>query len=139
MSAHTSRVRVRYAETDAMGVVHHSHFFAYFEAARIEYLRAAGADYRALEAEGYLAPVLEARCQYRAPAYFDDVLLIETRLVDVRRVRFGFAYRVRREGEAALLAEGHTAHVWLDARSRRPIAPPPQVRGWTADDPGPPL
>lgn len=125
---HTTRLRVRYAETDAMSVVYYANYFVYFETARVEYLRAVGADYRALEAAGYLAPVVEAACRYHAPAHFDDLLAIETRLADVGRSRFRFCYTVRRESDRRLLAEGHTTHVWLDARTRRPVAAPPQVR-----------
>ena len=129
MDVHVTSLRVRYAETDRMGVVYYANYLVYFEVARVEYLRAAGADYRALEEEGYLAPVVEARCRYHAPAYYDDLLRVETRLVDVRRARFGFDYRVLR-GADELIAAGHTSHVWLDARTRRPVAAPPRLQAW---------
>jgi acyl-CoA thioester hydrolase len=130
---HVTELRVRYAETDTMGVVYHANYFVYFETARVEFLRAAGADYRALEAEGYLAPVVEARCRYHAPAHFDDLLRVHARLADVRRTRFTVTYRVERGGDGALIAEGHTGHLWLDARTRRPVPTPPRLRAWLAE------
>jgi acyl-CoA thioester hydrolase len=127
LDVYTTYLRVRYAETDTMGVVYYANYLVYFETARVEFLRAAGADYRALEAEGFLAPVLEAHCRYHAAAYFDDLLAIEARLIEMRRTRFRFSYRVEREADHTLIAEGQTGHVWLDARSRRPVPAPPRL------------
>ncbi len=131
----TLYIRVRYAETDTMGVVYHANYFVYFEAARVEHLRAAGADYRALEAAGFLAPVVEARCRYFAPAHFDDLLRVRTRLAGAGRTRFVFHYQVHRDGESRLLAEGATTHVWLDATTRRPVPAPPSLRPMLATAP----
>jgi acyl-CoA thioester hydrolase len=104
-----SRLRVRFCETDLMGIVHHSNYLAYFEAGRVEWLRRRGVTYADWAARGIHLPVVEASVRYRAPARFDDVIGIETRLVELRAASLRFEYRMERlttPGE--LLAEGFT-------------------------------
>lgn len=109
----TSEVRVRYAETDQMGVVHHRNFFTWFEVARTDFMRQAGHPYRDLEEQDVFMPVVEVGCRYRRPARYDEVLRIETRCSRQGRVRIRFDYRVlRADGE--LVAEGETVHVATD-------------------------
>jgi acyl-CoA thioester hydrolase len=105
-----SRLRVRFCETDLMGIVHHSNYLAYFEAGRVEWLRRRGVTYADWAARGMHLPVVEASVRYRAPARFDDVIAIETRLVELRAASLRFEYKMsRREGaEDELLAEGFT-------------------------------
>jgi acyl-CoA thioester hydrolase len=107
-----SRLRVRFCETDLMGIVHHSNYLAYFEAGRVEWLRRRGVAYGDWATRGVHLPVVEASVRYRAPARFDDVIAIETRLVELRAASLRFEYRMEREGtpgsEPELLAEGFT-------------------------------
>jgi acyl-CoA thioester hydrolase len=105
-----SRLRVRFCETDLMGIVHHSNYLAYFEAGRVEWLRRRGVTYADWAARGIHLPVVEASVRYRAPARFDDVIAIETSLVEIRAASLRFEYRMERLGQAEpeLLAEGFT-------------------------------
>jgi acyl-CoA thioester hydrolase len=123
-SAHvSSRVRVRYAETDQMGVVYYANYFVWFEVGRTDLLRVAGWSYRGMEAEGFSLPVVEARCAYHLPARYDDEIEIHTRGTLVSRVRVRFDYEVMRTADAAVLAAGHTVHASLD-RAGRPCRLP---------------
>lgn len=106
MTPHECRVRVRYAETDKMGVVYHAHYFMYFETGRTEALRALGMPYRTLEEKGYLLTVVEVGAKFRAGAKYDDELRVVTRPSAAGRVRVRFDYEVWR-GEQ-LLCEGFT-------------------------------
>lgn len=105
-----SRVRVRFCDTDMMGVVHHSNYVVYFELARIEYLRKRGLDYSSWVKLGFHLPVIELGVQYKKPAYLDDLLTVEARLTTLSRVKVGFEYRVLRDGPEGeqLLATGMT-------------------------------
>jgi acyl-CoA thioester hydrolase len=105
-----STVRVRFCDTDMMGVVHHSNYIKYFELARIEYLRRRGLNYASWVKMGLHLPVIEVATRYRKPAYLDDLLVIETRLSSLTRVKVGFDYRVLREvdGGEQEIANGHT-------------------------------
>jgi acyl-CoA thioester hydrolase len=114
--SHT-KIRVRYAETDQMGVVYYANFFVWFEVGRVELLRQLGFDYKQMElTDNCHIAVVDASCRYKSPARYDDELLVETRVVAIRRSVLKFAYRVLRlEDEAGaasrLLAEGETTHV----------------------------
>jgi len=121
-----ARLRVRYAETDKMGVVYYANYLVWFEVGRCEWLRAAGLTYAGLEAEGVILPVVEAHCEYRQPARYDDEIevLARGRLLSPVRVRFD--YEVRRAG-ADVLACGWTEHAAVDSNGR-PRRLPPQVR-----------
>ncbi|NCG09256.1 MAG: YbgC/FadM family acyl-CoA thioesterase [Verrucomicrobia bacterium] len=119
----STEIRVRYAETDRMNVVHHSNYFVWFEAARIHLLDHLGLPYRDLEAAGYFIPVLEAQANYKRPAQFDDRLQIELQLAKLPRARFHFDYTVRCDG--TLLTTGYTVHAFMDA-SGKALRPPEQ-------------
>lgn len=123
----TSVVRVRYAETDKMGVVYYAHYLVWFEIGRTEWLRDTGWTYRSMEDEGLGLPVIEAHCEYKTSARYDDDLEIRTRARLVSPVRIGFDYEVVRRTDSQLIASGHTVHVTLD-RSGRPVRLPAQVR-----------
>ena len=118
MKVHTHRVRVRYAETDQFGVLHHAQHFVYFEEARTEYLRALGFSYRGLEEGGVHMLVAETGCKYIRPARYDDVLTIETWVEGLRPTRLDFRYRITREAEEKPLALGHTVLACTDADGR---------------------
>ncbi len=126
----TTELRVRYAETDQMGVVYYANYLVWFELGRVELLRASGYSYDRLEKEhGCILPVIEARCRYRSPARYDDAILIETRPALLRGSVLKFAYRIFRkpgpESQAReLLAEGETVHVVCDAQMQRKPLPP---------------
>ena len=123
----TTEIRVRYAETDQMGIVYYANYLVWFELGRVELLRSLGLAYSKLEADhGCILPVVKADCRYRAPARYDDEILIETRPALLRGSVIKFAYRILRkpaEGEKPeLLAEGHTVHVVCDDRlERKPL------------------
>jgi acyl-CoA thioester hydrolase len=108
-----TEIRVIYGDTDQMGFVYYANYLRFFEAGRNEYLRAKGMPYRGIEEElGVRLPVVEAGVQYRQPARYDDLLVVETALVQVRRASARFEYVVRRGGEA--LVTGHTVHACID-------------------------
>ena len=122
-----SRVRVRYAETDKMGVVYYANYFVWFEVGRTELLRASGWNYREMETEGFALPVIEAHCTYRESAKYDDEIEIRTRGEMLSPVRVRFSYEVVRQADAASLALGTTVHATLDRRGR-PCRLPARVR-----------
>jgi acyl-CoA thioester hydrolase len=115
--AHISEttVRVRYAETDQMGVAYHGNYFTWFEIGRVEFLRDLGLDYATLEREhGCYIVVADAHCRYKAPARYDDLLRIRTGLESLRGPMIKFTYEVLRDSDGALLAEGDTTHLVAD-------------------------
>jgi acyl-CoA thioester hydrolase len=122
-----SRVRVRYAETDKMGVVYYANYFVWFEVGRTDLLREAGWSYREMETEGYALPVVEAHCQYRQSARYDDELEIRTDGALLSPVRVRFDYQVIRVSDARPLASGHTVHASLDPDGK-PNRLPDRVR-----------
>ncbi len=114
----TTTLRVRYSETDQMGVVYHGNYFAWFEVGRVEMLRALGFSYAELESvEDCVLPVVEAACRYRRPARYDEVLLLETTVKTLRGPILIFSYALYREG--LLLADGETKHVIVDRALQR--------------------
>ena len=119
----TTRVRVRFADTDAQGVAHNAAYLVWFEVARVEYLRAYAGGYQALRDLGFEALVLESFCRYRMPARFDDVLDVHARCLGVRGARFKYEYAIVRD-DGELMADGWTAHACVDAATLRPTRVP---------------
>ena len=113
---HTINIRVRYPEVDAMGYLHHSRFFQYFEMGRVELLRARGFSYAALERQGIFFVVVKVDCRYRAAARYDEELTLTTRVTRQAHVRIDHAYELKR-GET-LLAEAHTTIACVDREGR---------------------
>jgi acyl-CoA thioester hydrolase len=107
-----TRLRVRYAETDQMGVVYHSNHFIWFEMGRVELMRQMGFSYKIMESEDecFIA-VVDARCKYRSPALYDEELIVRTTLKNVRESVIHFAYELVRASDGTLLAEGETTHI----------------------------
>jgi acyl-CoA thioester hydrolase len=105
-----STLRVIYGDTDQMGVVYYANYLRYFEFGRSEYFRAKGGSYRELESEGVLLPVVEATCQYKASARYDDLLVIRTFVDELKRASLVFRYEVRKQGADAVLCTGRTVH-----------------------------
>lgn len=120
-------MRVRYAETDTMGVVYYANYFVWFEVGRCDLLRAVGSTYRELEARGVLLPVIEAHCEFRDPARYDDELEIATTGALLSPVRVEFRYEVVRRADRTLLATGRTVHAAVDSQGR-PRRLPADVR-----------
>jgi acyl-CoA thioester hydrolase len=136
---HETDVRVRYAETDQMGVVYHANYLVWFEIGRTEFCRARGFAYREMEEnDRAFLVVAESYCRYKAPAYYDDELIVRTHVTELRRRSVRFGYEVVRLSDGTIIAEGETGHVVTNADGRvismpehyrtalasRPIAPP---------------
>jgi len=135
-----SKVRVRYVETDAMGIAHHANYIIWFELARIEMMTQLGLPYKDLEAEGALMPVLEIHTEMRKPSYFDDELTIKITISSPPKVKLWVHYEVYREGK--VIATGKTLHAFMN-RAGRPIKPPKSFQDLIAkhfdlDKPEPP-
>lgn len=112
-------VRVRYAETDRMGVVYHANHLIWFEIGRTEYCRSRGFSYRAMEEDGdSFLVVAECYCRYKAPAYYDDELIIRTHITELRRRSLRFGYEIVRLADDVIIAEGETGHVITDSTGR---------------------
>jgi acyl-CoA thioester hydrolase len=125
MTEHAVTVRVRYGETDQMGVVYHPNYFLYFETGRTELMRASGVAYSELEKAGVFLVVTEASCRYRAAALYDQELKVLTRIDEVGKATVRFSYRVL--GPAgALLVEGHTTLASVDA-AKTPVRLPAEI------------
>jgi acyl-CoA thioester hydrolase len=123
-----SRVRVRYAETDRMGVVYYANYLVWFEVGRTDLLRSGGWNYREMEVEGFSLPVIEAQCSYKASAKYDDDLEVRTTGTMLSPVRVQFNYDIVRPADNATLATGSTVHATL-GRNGRPCRLPDRVRG----------
>jgi acyl-CoA thioester hydrolase len=116
---HEALLRVRYAETDKMGVVYHANYLIWFEIGRTEFCRARGFSYRDMEEnEDAFLVVVESYCRYKAPAYYDDVLRVRTHITELRRRSLRFGYEIVRESDDTVIAEGETGHVVTDANGR---------------------
>lgn len=119
-----AHVRVRYAETDQMGVVYYANYLIWFEVGRVELLRQLGFDYKRMEVEdNCFIPVVEANCRYKAPARYDDELIIQTDAAVLRGYILKFSYKLLRTQDRQLLAEGETTHVVTDRAMKRRMLP----------------
>ncbi len=120
IKVYEAQLRVRYAETDQMGVVYHSNYIVWFEVGRVEMLRQLGFTYRDMEKlDDVHIAVADVHCRFKAPARYDDLLTIRTRLVNVRGSVLHFGYHIVRAEDGILLAEGESVHVVVDSRFRR--------------------
>jgi len=124
-----SEVRVRYAETDAQGVVYYANYFVWFEVGRVNFLRALGFDYSLAEKEGIGFVIAEASCRYLAPAHFDELITIRVWVEDVGRSSFSLGYEVINKEKGLLLARGRTVQVFVDMKEgKKPIPIPARIR-----------
>jgi len=120
-------VRVRYSETDKMGIVYHANYIVWFEIGRTEFCRAAGFPYSAMEEQGVLILVTGVDCRYRRSASYDDEVTIRTRMGDTGSRGLSFFYEISRSDDGTLLAEGSTRHVFVDGTGK-PITIPAAIR-----------
>jgi acyl-CoA thioester hydrolase len=119
-----TRLRVRYAETDQMGVVYHSNHLIWFEVGRVEFMRQMGFSYRDMERDdGRFIAVAEAICRYRAPVYYDEEVIVRTQLKSVRESVVIFTYELVRADNGTLLAEGETTHIVTDSNMKIAVLP----------------
>ena len=119
-----TRIRVRYAETDQMGVVYHANHFIWFEVGRVELLRQLGFSYKDMEQhDNCFIAVVDARCRYKAPARYDDEILVRTWLKNIRESVIHFGYELVRVEDGSVLAEGETTHIVADAQMRKAVLP----------------
>lgn len=117
------RIRVIYGDTDAMGIVYHGNYLRWFEVGRTELFREMGIVYRDLEERGYYLPLTKSYCHYLAPARYDDILVVETAIVDWGRASIRFRYAVWDEKKTKRLVEGYTHHAFTNARGKVVRAP----------------
>lgn len=118
------KIRVRYAETDQMGVVYHANHFVWFEVGRVEFFRQLGFSYKDMEQQdGCHIAVVDARCRYKAPARYDDEVVVRTQLKNARESMVHFAYELVRASDGLLLAEGETMHVVIDRELKKTPIP----------------
>jgi acyl-CoA thioester hydrolase len=118
---HEIQVRVRYQETDQMGVVYHGNYFTFFEIGRTEYLRSCGYTYREMESEGVFAVAVKVECSYHRAAKYDDLLTIKTTIKRITRVKIEYEHHIYRDTE--LLATGHITLAFVDAEGKIQSAP----------------
>jgi acyl-CoA thioester hydrolase len=118
-------LRVRYAETDQMGIVHHANYLVWFEASRSEYCRVHGIDYRQMERDGMMLPLVEAHCQYVSPAFYEDEVVVKSWVISLKRSILRIGYEAWR-GED-LLARGTTVQVLVNSQTRRPMRFPADI------------
>jgi acyl-CoA thioester hydrolase len=128
MTAHETRIRVRYAETDQMGVVYYANYLVWMEVGRVEYCKACGFDYKQMELEdGVFLAVAEARCRYVSPARFDEEVAIRTWVEEANSRMVRFVYQMRLAADGRKLASGETRHIFL-GRDLRPCRLPEKYR-----------
>lgn len=121
---HETEIRVRYAETDKMGIVHHSNYLIWFESGRSDLCRERGFSYKDMEEkDNALMVVAESYCRYKSPAYYDDVLIVRTQVAEIRSRSIRFIYEVFRSTDDTLLAEGETLHLVTDANKKVRLIP----------------
>lgn len=124
--AHVYHTRVRYADTDQMGIAHHARYYEWFESARTDLIRTIGISYRELEEKGFMLPVLETGCRYLQPVHYDDLLAIQCAIVFHTRLKLKISYRLYVEGDPILRSEGFTLHCFMNGEGR-PVRVSPDI------------
>ncbi|MBN2908996.1 acyl-CoA thioesterase [Polycladomyces sp. WAk] len=112
-------IRVRYQETDQMGVVYHTNYIVWFEVARSEMIRELGTSYRELEEKGLLLPVVDVHCRYLSPAHYDEEVIVRTVVKELTGSKIRFGYEVVRRDDNRLLTVGSTTHIWVNREMKR--------------------
>jgi acyl-CoA thioester hydrolase len=127
LSSVESHTRVRYKETDQMGIAHHSNYIVWFEIGRTDLCRATGFPYAEIERRGFLLVVTEVACRYRTPFRYDDEVLIRTSIAEAASRAMRFTYELFDGSGAELRATGFSSHFWLDRETRKPVRADPEV------------
>lgn len=127
MDKHQIQLRVRYSETDQMGVVYHGNYAPYFEMGRVEWLRNKGISYKSMEESGVMLPVVSLTMNYKKPARYDDLLTITTILKSQTSVKIDFDYEIHNE-QQELLTTGTSTLVFVDMKTGRPTLPPDYIK-----------
>jgi len=122
------KIRVTYADTDAMGIVYHTNYIKWFEIGRTEFFREIGIVYADIEAAGYYLPLSEAHCHYIMPARYDEILVIQTEIVYIRRASIKFSYTIMDEKKEREIAEGYTLHAFTDKSGKIIRAPEDMIK-----------
>jgi len=126
MKSHSTHIRVRYAETDQMGVVHHGNYAQYLELARCDWLEQFGTSYKSMEESGVMLPVYEMNFKFKRPAKFDDILRVETTLIKMPDVKIEFNYKIYNQHQE-LLSTAYTVLVFVGINSRKPMKCPSYI------------
>lgn len=114
-----TKIIARYSETDQMGIIYHANYFIWFDVARTDYLKKQGVNYRQMEENGILLPVIEANCKYKVSVKYDDEIIVKTRISELSRTRIKFYYKIYRED--IFIAEGFTEHVFLSKEKNKVV------------------
>jgi len=125
---HRTELRVLYGDTDAGRVVYYANYLRFFEAGRTELIRDLGDSYRSLEERGFIMPVVESHARYKSPAFYDDLLVIETWITEVKKMSCRFEHRIFRKDEDQLLVRGYTVNAIIDSNGRLSRFPDPFYR-----------
>ena len=119
-----TEIRIRYADTDQMQFVYNGKYLEYFEVGRTELLRSTGLSYKVVETEGYQLPLVEAHLKYVSAAYYDDILVIESSLKEIPKLKMRLDYKIFRKESNELVTEGYTEHVFINKETKKPVRPP---------------
>lgn len=112
-----TKIKVRYAETDAMAIVHHANYYIYFEVAREDLIRELGISYKEIEDLGIMMPLVETQCRYMDAAKYDDDLIVEASIGEITPIKVNIKYIVRRENDNKILARGSTLQTFVDSKT----------------------
>jgi len=123
-----SRLRVRYKETDQMGIAHHANYIVWFEIGRTDLCRATGFPYNEIESRGYILVVTDIQCRYRIPYRYDEEVLVRTTVAELASRSIKFAYELYDTRRVTLHANGSSSHLWLEEKTRRPVRADEEVR-----------
>ncbi len=121
MKISKTELTVRYAETDQMGIVHHSVYPIWYEAGRTDYIKMFGISYTEMEAAGVMMPLVNLSCHYGIPARYEDVVVVETRAIKLSAAKMIFYYEVKRKSDGVLLGSGTTEHGFVDSKTFKPV------------------
>lgn len=121
MKLNETKLVTRYVETDQMGIIYHSNYFVYFDVGRTDLLRNCGMNYKDMEAMDIMLPVIEVNCKYKVSAKYDDSLIIQSIIEKLTPTRIKFNYKIVREADEVLLAEGFTEHAFVSKASGKPM------------------
>ena len=124
MLTYKTNIRVRYADTDQMQFVYNGKYLEFFEVGRTELLRSTGLSYKVVEKEGYQLPLVEAHLKYVSAAYYDDILIIESSLKEIPKLKMKLEYKIFRKENDELVTEGYTEHVFINKGTKKPVRPP---------------